>query len=133
MGCCGRFRVYHVRFLITLNAFTIPLSYGRREDQAMSAYSENKPPPEQWGYYYKQCSGEQGKAMKQYGNLTYSRSVWRQVRHIKCPQWVCIGIRKSKLQMVQMNFLSIFLRSSSVILVPGMIRKMYDVSTTKQK
>ena len=79
------------------------------------------------GYYYKQRSGEQGKAMRQYRNLTYSRSVWRHVRHIKCPQWVCIGTHKSKLQMVQMNFRSIFLRSSSLILVPGMIGKMFQL------
>ena len=62
--------------------------------------------------------------IKSYRKSSYSRSAWRQVRHIKCPQWVCIGIHKSKLQMVQMNFLLIFLRSSSVILVPGMIGKI---------
>ena len=34
-----------------------------------------------------------------------------------------MGMHNNKLQMVQMNFVSIFFRSSSVIFVPGMIKK----------
>ena len=42
-----------------------------------------------------------------------------------------MGMHNNKLQMVHMNFISIFLRSSSAILVPGMMGG--KASTTKSK
>jgi hypothetical protein len=42
-----------------------------------------------------------------------------------------MGMHNNMSQLVQMNFLSIFLRSSSVILVPGMTEE--KASATKRK
>ena len=42
-----------------------------------------------------------------------------------------MGMHNNMSQLVQMNFLSIFLRSSSAILIPGMMEK--DIHLQKEK
>lgn len=64
--------------------------------------------------------------------LTYASSNCRQEKHIKCPQRVCIGMHNSKQHTVQMYFPSIFLRSVSVISVPGMIAKRTSLIARQQ-
>ena len=43
-----------------------------------------------------------------------------------------MGMHNNISQLVQMNFLSIFLRSSSAILVPGMMEKELQLQKEKQ-
>jgi hypothetical protein len=43
-----------------------------------------------------------------------------------------MGMHNNMSQLVQMNFLSIFLRSSSAILVPGMMEKEIQLQKEKQ-
>jgi hypothetical protein len=47
--------------------------------------------------------------------------VSKQVLHIKWPHMVWQGMHNSSLHKMQMNFASILWRSSSVILIPGML------------
>ena len=58
------------------------------------------------------------------GRLTLAMCPGRQNTSSACPQCVCMGLHSSKLQMMQMNFRSIFVRSSSVIFNPGMIKTL---------